>query len=47
MPLNKKGLKIRAKLQQFYGKDEGDAVFYASEKSGKIKGVKKKTSKKK
>jgi hypothetical protein len=46
-PLNKKGLKIRAAMEKYYGKDEGDAVFYASENSGKIKGVKKKTSKKK
>jgi len=44
-PLNKKGLKIREKMEQFYGKDKGDAVFYASENKGSIKGVTKKKKK--
>lgn len=47
MPLNKKGLKIRQAMEKFYGKEKGDEVFYASENKGTIKGVKKKTSKKK
>ena len=42
MPLNKKGLKIRAAMEKFYGKKQGDAVFYASENKGNIKGVTKK-----
>jgi hypothetical protein len=42
MPLNKKGLKIRAALEKQYGKKNGLQVFYAMENSGKIKGVKKK-----
>lgn len=42
MPLTKKGLKIREKLEQEYGKKKGDSVFYAMENSGKIKGIKKK-----
>ena len=42
MPLNKKGLKIRAAMEKYYGKKQGDAVFYASENKGTIKGVTKK-----
>jgi len=45
MPLNKKGLKIRAAMEKFYGKKRGDEVFYASENAGKIKGVTKKKKK--
>jgi CMP-N-acetylneuraminic acid synthetase len=45
-PLNKKGLKIRAAMEKFYGsKEKGDAVFYASENKGNIKGVTKKKKK--
>lgn len=47
MPLTKKGVKIREAMEKFYGKEKGDEVFYASENKGTIKGVKKKTSKKK
>jgi len=47
MPLTKKGLKIRKAMEKYYGKEKGDEVFYASENKGTIKGVKKKTSKKK
>lgn len=46
MPLNKKGLKIREKMEEFYGKKRGDSVFYASENKGSIKGVTKKKAKK-
>lgn len=42
MPLTRKGVKIKEKLQEFYGKKQGDAVFYASENKGNIKGVTKK-----
>jgi hypothetical protein len=45
MPLNKKGLKIRESMEKFYGKKKGEAVFYASENKGNIKGVTKKAKK--
>ena len=41
MPLNKKGKKIKKAMVKQYGKKKGNAVFYAMENSGKIKGVKK------
>ena len=46
MPLTAKGKKIKKamtkpKSQGGYGKKKGEEVFYASEKSGKIKGIKK------
>ena len=41
MPLNKKGAKIKASMVKQYGAKKGKQVFYASEHSGKIKGVKK------
>lgn len=40
MPLNKKGKKIKKAMEKQYGKQKGDRIFYASENSGKIKGVK-------
>lgn len=46
MPLTKKGLKIRAAMEKYYGKEKGDEVFYASENKGTIKGVAKKKKKK-
>lgn len=46
MPLTKKGVKIREKMEEFYGKEQGDKVFYASENKGTIKGVTKKKKKK-
>lgn len=39
MPLTPKGRKIKREMEQQYGKKKGDQVFYASENSGKIKGV--------
>jgi CMP-N-acetylneuraminic acid synthetase len=45
MPLTKKGAKIRQAMEKFYGKKEGDAVFYASENKGNISGVTKKKKK--
>lgn len=47
MPLNKKGLKIREKMEEFYGAEKGKEVFYASENKGTIKGVTKKDKSKK
>ena len=42
MPLNEKGKKVRRAMRKTYGKEKGDEVFYASENSGKLKGIKKK-----
>ena len=39
MPLNTKGKKIKANMMKQYGSKKGEQVFYASENSGKIKGV--------
>jgi hypothetical protein len=40
MPLSAKGRKIRAAMRKEYGKRKGDNVFYASENSGRIRGLK-------
>lgn len=42
MPLTKKGEEIIQNMIKEYGAKKGKAVFYASERSGKIKGVAKK-----
>jgi len=42
VPLTKKGRKIKASMQKQYGAKKGKQVFYASERSGRIKGVAKK-----
>lgn len=42
MPLTKKGKKIKGQMTESYGKKRGESVFYAMEKSGKLKGVAKK-----
>jgi hypothetical protein len=42
MPLTRKGSKVKRAMTKTYGKRKGERVFYASEKSGKIKGVAKK-----
>ena len=47
MPLNKKGKKIKTSMTKRYGKKKGKAIFYAMENSGKLKGVKKKTTRNK
>ena len=39
MPLNKKGEKIKKKMEEEYGTKKGKEVFYASENAGKLKGV--------
>lgn len=46
MPLNKKGKKIKAAMKKEYGAKKGEAIFYASENKGTIKGVKKAPRKK-
>jgi hypothetical protein len=40
MPLSFKGRKIKRAMEKEYGKEKGDRVFYASENSGRIKGLK-------
>ena len=47
MPLNKKGKKIKTSMTKRYGKKKGEAIFYAMVNSGKLKGVKKKTTRNK
>jgi hypothetical protein len=47
MPLTTKGKKIKAAMKKQYGEKKGEAVFYATERKGKIGGVVKKTKKKK
>lgn len=47
MPLTKKGKKIKSAMKKQYGAKKGENVFYASENAGKIKGVEKKSAKKK
>ena len=42
MPLTKKGVKIKKKMAEHYGKERGKEVFYKSQQSGKIKGTHKK-----
>ena len=44
MPLNEKGKELLKKLIRQYGLKKGKSVFYAMERSGKLKSVKKKTS---
>ncbi len=39
MPLTKKGKAILSKMEETYGKEQGQRVFYASANKGKIKGV--------
>lgn len=42
MPLNAKGQKVLRSMRRQYGYKKGAEVFYASENSGKIKGIKRK-----
>lgn len=39
MPLTDKGDKIKRRMEEEYGKDKGESVFYASANAGKITGV--------
>lgn len=41
MPLTKKGTKIKKAMEKEYGAKKGKQVFYATERKGKIKGIKK------
>jgi hypothetical protein len=45
VPLTKKGTKVKAAMEEEYGKKKGEQVFYASKNAGKIKGVEKKAKK--
>ena len=45
MPLTEKGKKIKASLEKQYGKKQGERVFYALVKKGKITKTKKKNKK--
>jgi hypothetical protein len=47
MPLTKKGAKIMKAMKKEYGSKKGETVFYASKNKGVIKGVDKKSKKKK
>ena len=47
MPLTEKGKKIMRAMKAQYGSKEGERVFYASKNKGTIKGVEKRTSKRK
>lgn len=42
MPLSEKGRTILTSMKKEYGAKKGESVFYASERKGTIKGVKKK-----
>ena len=42
MPLTTKGKKIKASMQETYGAEKGEQVFYASQNVGRIKGTHKK-----
>lgn len=46
MPLTKKGRKIKGAMQEHYGAEKGENVFYASQNKGTIKGTHKKRAKK-
>lgn len=47
MPLTTKGTKLLGSMKKTYGKEKGKSVFYAMERSGKLKGVVKNVRKKK
>jgi hypothetical protein len=39
MPLTDKGAEIKSNMQETYGKEKGESVFYASKNKGTISGV--------
>lgn len=39
MPLTEKGKKIKRAMQEEYGKERGERVFYSSQNKGTIKGT--------
>lgn len=41
MPLSEKGRTILTNMKKEYGKKKGKRVFYASEREGTIRGIKK------
>ena len=41
MPMSKAGRKIKKNLEEQYGKEKGEQVFYAMENKGKIPGMSK------
>lgn len=41
MPLTKRGKKVKKEFKEQYG-EKGEAVFYATMKKGKLKGMEKK-----
>lgn len=43
MGLTKKGIRKRANLRRRHGKKKGDRLFYAGERTGFYKGMKRKT----
>ena len=47
MPLNARGKRILASMKRQYGAKRGKSIFYASERTGKIRGVKKTKRKRK
>jgi len=44
MPLNEKGKELLKKLIRQYGLKKGKSIFYAMERSGKLKSAKRKTT---
>lgn len=47
MPLSRKGKKIKAAMEEEYGEEKGEKVFYASQNKGTITGTHKLKRKKK
>ena len=45
MPLTKKGKKIKRSMEEQYGKENGERVFYASQNKGTITGTHKERKK--
>lgn len=41
MPLNEKAKKVKKKVEETYGKEKGERIFYAMEAKGKVPGKKK------
>lgn len=45
MPLTKKGQRIKRAMEQHYGKDKGEHVFYAAQNARSITGTHKRRRK--
>lgn len=39
MPLSEKGKEVKKSMEESYGKEKGDQVFYATENKGEVKGL--------